>query len=85
MCFCWALCLCRKRSDDEARDVRKLMPLVTILYPHIRDCSVDRVSVGTVRIWAFYGYVFMDLIHNLAFAPTGPAFPDSDERQVATS
>ena len=86
ICFCWAVCLYRKRSDDdEARDVRKHMPLVTILYPHIRDCSVDRVSVGTLHRWAFYGDIFIGLIHNLEFAPTEPAFPNSDERQVATS
>ena len=83
---CWAVCLCRQSSDDdEARDVRKLLPLVTILNPHIRDCSVDRVSVGALHIRAFYGDVFMGLIHDLEFAPTRAAFPNSDEKQVATS
>ena len=76
-------CLCRKRSDDdEAGDVRILLPLVTILYPHIRDCSVDAVSVGTLHHWAFYGDGCIGLIHDLEFASTGRAFPNRDERQV---
>ena len=81
--FCWSGCLRRKRSgNDEAGDVRILLPIVTILYPHIRDRAVDAVSVGALGCWTFYGDGCIDLIHDLEFAPTGPAFPNSDERHV---